>query len=247
MRAYYESDRAVAEYLLFHYGEDAAAMPWPAGPQDGLRFPVRTVAAGLAGHAGPRRRALDAGCAVGRSTFELARTFAEVVGGDLSRRFIGAAETLRREGELAYAFVETGHVTAAAVARRPAGVAAGRVRFEVADALDLPPALGDFDVIHAANLLDRVSAPRRLLAGLADRVRPGGRLILSSPYTWLEACAPPAEWLCAADRPTHALIGGALGPGFRLAARADLPFMIREHARKFQWSVAELTVWDRLA
>jgi hypothetical protein len=25
----------------------------------------------------------------------------------------------------------------------------------------------------------------------------------------------------------------------------DLPFLIREHARKFQWSVAEATIWRR--
>jgi hypothetical protein len=25
----------------------------------------------------------------------------------------------------------------------------------------------------------------------------------------------------------------------------DLPFLIREHQRKFQWSVAEATIWRR--
>ena len=37
-----------------------------------------------------------AGCAVGRASFELARDYDEVIGVDLSRAFIDAAETLRR-------------------------------------------------------------------------------------------------------------------------------------------------------
>lgn len=245
MTPYYESDRAVAEYLLFHYGADEAVMPWPAGPKEALQFPVRTVAAGLAGYSGPRTQALDLGCAVGRSAFELARTFGAVMGMDLAPRFIGAAETLRQKGELAYEFTESGPVASRANARRPDGVDAARVRFHVGDALALPAALGDFEVVHAANLLDRVPSPRRLLAGMARLVRPGGRLVLASPYTWIEEYTPRSEWLCAGGRGTHELIGDALGAAFHPAGREDLPFVIREHARKFQWGVAELSRWDR--
>lgn len=245
MTPYYESGRAVAEYLLFHYGEDEVVMPWPAGPKDALQFPARTVMAGLAGYDGPRTRALDLGCAVGRSAFELARTFAQVTGVDLSRAFIMAAERLRVSGRLVFPMLETGSVTREATAKCPEGVEPTRVAFQVGDAMRLDAALGDFDVIHAANLLDRVPSPRALLAGVAGRVRPGGRLILTSPYTWLEEYTPREDWLCDAIRPARELVGEALGPRFRLAAREDLPFVIREHARKFQWSVAELTVWDR--
>lgn len=247
MPPYYESDRAVAEYLLFHYGPDEVVMPWPAGPKDALQFPARTVTAGLAGYHGPRTRALDLGCAVGRSAFELARTFAQVTGVDLSRAFIAAAERMRASGRLVFPLLESGSVTREATAERPEGVEAARVAFQAGDAMKLDAALADFEVIHAANLLDRVPSPRALLADVAGRVRPGGRLILTSPYTWLEEYTPRDEWLCAAGRPTRELIGEALGPRFRLAVRADLPFVIREHARKFQWSVAELTAWDHAA
>ena len=36
-----------------------------------------------------------------------------------------------------------------------------------------------------------------------------------------------------------------LAPDFTLVQQKDLPFLIREHARKFQWSVALGTVWQR--
>lgn len=34
-------------------------------------------------------------------------------------------------------------------------------------------------------------------------------------------------------------------PAFDLIRRSDLPFVLREHARKFQWSVADATLWQR--
>jgi hypothetical protein len=36
-----------------------------------------------------------------------------------------------------------------------------------------------------------------------------------------------------------------LSPHFVLELRLDMPFLIREHARKFQWSVALGTRWRR--
>ena len=32
---------------------------------------------------------------------------------------------------------------------------------------------------------------------------------------------------------------------FDFIAAKDLPFLIREHARKYQWSVAQATIWRR--
>ena len=51
---------------------------------------------------GVLRRALDVGCAVGRSTFELARAFDEVVGVDFSSAFIRRCQELKMTGRSAY-------------------------------------------------------------------------------------------------------------------------------------------------
>ena len=50
MPPFYETDRAAAEYPLFHYGSDDLRMPWPGGPAPGLPLPARCVGEALAGH-----------------------------------------------------------------------------------------------------------------------------------------------------------------------------------------------------
>lgn len=245
MSNFYESDQAVAEYLLFHYGEDDLVMPWPDGPRSALGFPARCVSECLLrDRLPPGARALDLGCAVGRSSFELTRTCASVIGMDRSARFIEAAERLRSRGSLDFSVVDEGGLRRPAVARLPVGTHPNRVRFTVGDALDLREDLGLFEVVLAANLIDRVPDPARLLASLPGLLLPGGQLILTSPYTWLESYTPPDRWLCAGGRRTSDGLPERLA-GLRLAGRVDLPFLIREHARKFQWSVAEATVWTK--
>ena len=46
--------------------------------------------------------------------------------------------------------------------------------------------LGSFDLVHAANLLCRLTDPEKLLARLPQLVRSGGQLLLATPCTWLE-------------------------------------------------------------
>ena len=86
----YESDRLLAEYLLFHYGAAEEILPYAFGPRDALEYPARCVSE-CVGELPPHARALDLGCAVGRSSFELARRCSEVIGIDYSRRFIETA------------------------------------------------------------------------------------------------------------------------------------------------------------
>src|SRR5204862_6111510 len=122
-----------------------------------------------------------------------------------------------------------------------------RVRFEVGDATDIPSDLGTFDVVVLANLLDRLNDPVRCLRALPRLVRPGGQLVISSPYTWLTDYTPRSRWLGGVVRggkriTVHDTLRREL-PSFRLVDRVDVPFTIRDHARKFQWAVADATVW----
>ena len=248
---FYETERALAEYLLFHYGSPEQILPWAFGPTGALDYPARCVSecleiARLPGQA----RALDLGCAVGRSTFELARHCSEVIGLDYSHRFIEVARHLQQQGSMPYAYVMEGHLTTPAMAVVPAGIDRHRITFEQGDAQDLRPDLGLFDVVLLANLVDRLREPRRCLLSLSGLVRPGGQLIVTTPCTWLEDHTAPSHWLGGFEeegRPVRTLetLQAVLAPHFDLVRTLDLPFLIREHARKFQWSVAQASVWIR--
>lgn len=95
----YETDKLVSEYLLFHYGEPREVLPWDFGPASALNYAVRCVSECVEVASLPQNaRALDLGCAVGRSTFELARHCTEVIGIDYSHRFIDVAAALAGHG-----------------------------------------------------------------------------------------------------------------------------------------------------
>ena len=233
----YETDKLLAEYLLFHYGAAEEILPYEFGPRDALEYPARCVSECVT----TSGRALDLGCAVGRSTFELARSCESVIGIDFSRRFIDAATSLK-SGEISYMRADEGDLASPLIARVPGGIDRTRVAFEVGDAMDLRADIGAFDVVLMANLIDRFREPQRCLARLPSLVKSRGQLVITSPYTWLEDFTPRANWLC----PTLDGMRAALAPHFDLSATRDLPFLIREHARKFQWSVAQATTWIRL-
>ncbi|PTX99871.1 putative 4-mercaptohistidine N1-methyltransferase [Verrucomicrobia bacterium LW23] len=275
---YYESDKGLSEYLLFHYGTEEQLLPEFArefAPPGALEYPARCVHqllsqaldAGAALAPDGRGRALDLGCAVGRSTLELTCWCEEVIGIDYSQRFVDAAEQMRRDGEMGGAIAVEGDVyeyaTFVSPGRLPsfpaghgrqevAGVpiAPQRARFMRGDAQELPlEELGTFDIVLMANLIDRLADPRRCLAQMPALVRPGGLLLITSPYTWLQEYTPSANWLQAgAPQSPPSTLGGlhtALDPHFTLLTTANLPFLIREHARKYQWSIAHGTVWKR--
>ncbi len=247
----YESPRLLAEYLLFHYGKTREVLPFSFGPTDALDFAVQVVTATVdADTLPPGARALDLGCAVGRSSFELARWCAEVIGIDYSASFVGAANELAAGGTLRYSRTTEGRLTVACDAEVPLGLDRQRVRFEVGDACALRPDLGRFDVVLLANLVDRLPEPRRCLERLPDLVAPGGQLVVASPFTWLEEYTPREHWLGGDVRDgkpirTAETLRGILEADFVFERHVDLPFLIREHARKYQWSVSWAGRWRR--
>ncbi len=244
--AMYETDAAVSQYCEFHYGQTYFEV---------ANFAQQCAAACCRYTQGrARRSALDLGCAVGRATFELAREFEHVTGIDFSARFIRVALQLKEKGVARYELVEEGMVVSYREARlTELGLAplADRVEFFQGDATNLKPQFAGYDLVLAANLIDRLYDPRRFLETIHERLNPGGVLIITSPYTWLEEFTKKENWLGGfrkAGEPYLTLdaLHDLLSPHFvPLDAPRNVEFVIRETRRKFQHTVAELTAWQR--
>ena len=245
--AMYETDSAVSQYCEAHYGRTYFNVP---------NFPVQCAAACLQfmGEL-PRRKALDLGCAVGRASFELSRHFESVTGIDCSARFIRVALQMKEKGVVHFELVEEGDV----VSYREAFLSdlgldhvAGRVEFSQGDATNLKPQFTGYDLILAANLLDRLSDPKGFLETIHERLNLGGVLVLTSPYTWLEEFTKKDNWLGGFRKDgephmTFAAIRDLLSAHFvMLDAPRDVEFVLRETRRKFQHTAAELTAWRRI-
>ncbi len=248
----YETEKLLREYLLFHYGQPEETLGEMFAGVDTvvLDYPARCVRELLDPSLLPtasNARALDLGCAVGRASFELARYCGSVVGIDFSERFIAAAHRLREDGVLEYDRTDEGSRVTKLRAVVPPEIDRRGLHFETGDATALRDSLGNFDIVLAANLLCRLRTPRQLLDRLPSLVKPGGQLILTTPCTWLEEFTPEKEWIgaTAANGSTLDGLHHHLDAHFELRATKDLPFLIREHARKCQLSVALGTAWRR--
>ncbi len=244
----YETDLAVAQYAEFHYGAEYFGVE---------NFPSAIARHALAAMADrPLKRVLEVGCALGRTAFELARVCPEVTALDLSARFIQVGVRLRDQGRYVYPVIEEGELTSfhtVELARFGLAESARRVRFIQDDACNLKTSHVGYDLVIAANLIDRLREPGKFLAAISERIRPGGLLFLTSPYTWLVEHTPREHWLGGIRRDGEVVttldaLMTLLGPHFRLLGGSpfDLPFVIRETARKYQHSLAQVSIWERL-
>ncbi len=244
--AMYETDTAVSQYCEAHYGNDYFGVP---------NFPEKCARLCLSHMKGrPRKRALDLGCSVGRTTFELAREFEFVNGLDFSARFIRIAFQLQEKGTIRYELPEEGNIVSyheKSLADFGLQGSESRVEFFQADAINLKPRFADYDLIFAGNMLDRLVNPVKFLNSIHERLNIGGLLILASPYTWLEEFTKREHWLGGFRKdgePYRTIEGLAdiLSAHFKMIDQPqDIEFVIRETGRKHQYSISQLTVWER--
>lgn len=237
----YETERYLHEYLLFHYGEPRDSCPFDFVPRSWRQFHKRLRTECLL----PQRsrgkvRALDVGCAVGRFSFELGLIADEVLGIDYSSAFVHAARKLARKQAIALRIAESGKLIRTRKIVLPRNLRTEHVRFETGNAMDLRHWAGEpFQIVAAINLLCRLPSPRKFLEDIHSVVAPGGQLLLASPHSWLEEYTPRNEWLTSED------IEKVLRKNFKLARRRDLPFLIREHRRKYQLVISEVLSFRR--
>ncbi len=244
----YETDELISQYLEFHYGAEYFGVPnFPKACIDAI-IPYVNLS--------QNNRALDLGCAVGRSGFELARYYQHVDALDFSTRFIRNAINLVEHGEVKYMIPTEGELTELKSFKLSSLAMDDKIQnvtFAQGDACNLKSKFTNYDLIFAGNLIDRLYQPKQFLDSIKERLNNKGYLVITSPYTWLEEFTEKENWLGGTkvngeNYTTLDALKTHLKSDFELIGLPqDIPFVIRETARKHQHTIAQLTIWRKLS
>lgn len=240
----YESDELVSQYCEFQYGDTHFGV-------ENFAISCAELAAKFATNT---TKALDLGCATGRASYELAKTFDAVEGIDFSVRFVSVGSKLKEDGYVAFSSREEGELTCnKKVSLNDLGYEklASKVSFWQGDACNMKPNFTGYDLIMATNLIDRLYNPRLFLDTVDERLNDGGILMLTSPYTWQESSTKKEFWLGGYkdengnEVKTIESLQNILNDKFELLHVQDLEFVIKETARKYQHTISQVSVWKK--
>lgn len=260
----YESSELVDQYLGFHFARESgksenipSILSHANQPDHAQRFPQRV--AELLVKLQPVKtngRALDVGCAVGGTSFELATHFDQVVGFDFSAAFVNAAKEMQVAGQMKFQLAMEAGISETVYAVHESHVdqnARGKVIFQEGDACHMDKIDGTFDGAVVANLLCRVPEPLAVLDGLAAKINVGGVVVLATPFSWLDQYTSKPKWLGGyRDEAGQAIYSkGTLhkemeARGFTKIHEEQMPCLIREHQRKYQYIISEATAWRKM-
>lgn len=245
----YETDTLLSQYLEFHYGKCYFNV------DNYQKKLVNQITSLMSKFDIPMHKAMDLGCAVGRGSFELAHYFNQIYGVDFSARLIQAAEQLKKNGHIKYITVSEGDL----IDYKECFLSDLNITKEQADkiiliqgdACNLKDELKNFNLILAANLIDRLYNPALFLKTIHERLTFGGILVLSSPYTWLTEHTEKNKWLGGYKKDgenvytlqgLHDILKDHFLP---LCEPFDIEFVIKETDRKYQHTITQVTTWQR--
>ncbi|MFM1897233.1 MAG: hypothetical protein RLZZ385_2307, partial [Pseudomonadota bacterium] len=128
-----------------------------------------------------------------------------------------------------------------------------RVRFIEGDACKLGASglnkgQGPYDAVLLSNLLCRLPEPAACLRQFVhndDYLGREGILVIASPNTWLSQYTPVERFLDGENSEATLARIAAVLEGFELLHEEDFPFMIREHRRKYEYIVSQISVWRK--
>jgi uncharacterized protein YbaR (Trm112 family)/SAM-dependent methyltransferase len=217
-------------YLDAHWGDHATPAPTSPGRGGAALWEK------LRGHARVDS-AIELGCGMERGLAELSRSADLTVGIDVSLGSLRRARRVLGGAPLRYARRVAGRHYV------PAQIAAPAVRVELicADAQDPPLPPERFARVAALNILDVVHNPDTLLTVATGLTRPGGELLLASPYAWQSGFVGEEHRIGDLD-PAAAVVAWLRAAGFTVEEETDLEWSLRRDARS---SVAYAAHWLR--
>jgi SAM-dependent methyltransferase len=133
--------------------------------------------------------AVDVGCKLGRMAAEISAAGAErTIGVDISYPSLEEARRIlfHPEGSPLLTFALRARRTRPVVARLPWRLSPDRLSFVCADARRLPLHDGAADLVLLLNVVDNTPDPAKLVEEAWRCVAPGGRLVISDPFDYLD-------------------------------------------------------------
>lgn len=232
----YENAAVVSSYLWSHFGDlledmeaSTAYADWANLMEDQHGF------------------SLDAGCAVGRFTFEMSMKSDFAVGIDNSHAFIRTARTLKKNRQLEFLVREEGLLSKPEIIRLSEKWNTEKVEFIVGDAQALPFRSRAFSSLASLNLIDKVPLPLKHLMEM-NRVAKecGARFLFSDPFSWSREVAREEEWLGGTREGLYRGEGinnilsllkgekGELSPPWSVDSQGHIWWKIRTHRNHFE-------------
>lgn len=231
----YDQERLAASYLWSHYAD-----LWNDPEATGAYAQWLELMGEVSGPG------LDAGCAVGRFTLELAARTGFAVGIDLSRNFVALARRVAAESGMTFTAPLQGLLTTTFSFTLPTRLQRGTAEFVRADAMRLPFRRECCGVVASLNVVDKVPDPRQHLGECQRVLAAPGTLVVSDPFSWSPDVAPPEQWLGGTpetgDSATYltALLGRE--PGLSAHVAGSVRWAIRDHANRFERIRSEVVV-----
>ena len=239
----------ISTYAWDHYGDKAPAGEFTSALEDmEPGSAVRCMNAGLSYlDNDPQAPALDIGCAVGRTTFELAsKVKGLTLGIDTSFPVLRVAQRVLREGRVTFPLKRVGIVYDYHDYELSLG-SEQFIDFWACDVLALPFADDSFNMVNALNVFDTVSSPRDFLAAISNLLSSGGGAVLSTPYDWspptpLQAWVGGHSQRAGDNGDSEAILKSLLSPGSENRAGNGLtlvgeinshPWYVRVHNRRW--------------
>lgn len=249
----YETDPDVVPFCELHYGRPKGVIP--VG-EDYPRQLAEEVLKHVQAAGGATGRALELGCAVGRTTFELAKVFDHVTGLDFTARKIRIGVEMVDKGYTQWQIASEGDIVdfeQAALKDLGFGDAVrGKVEFLQADPANVKSLFKGYDLIVINGVLEESYNPAAFLETVHERLNDGGLLAIACSNHWTEARTKRENWLggfkdktgenCSTLQGLKRILGGRFD---LLEASMALPRSLRSDARVYDFRLMQGSIWRK--
>jgi 5-histidylcysteine sulfoxide synthase/putative 4-mercaptohistidine N1-methyltranferase len=250
----YETDKSVSQYCEFHYGDEYFGMQNFA--KNYANIAITAIQEDPDYKNAEHLSVLEAGCSVGRASFELAKYFNKVTGLDFSARFIQIANQLQQNDSIRYSIPIEGEIMdfkSKSLTELGLDKYASRCEFIQQDASNLKPHITGYDMVVASNLIERLYDPEKFLNSIQERLNSKGLLMVVSDYSWEEKYTKKDKWIggykdSQSGENVTSIQGlhDILDENFEcISSLPRIPSVFRVTSRNFTLNDSEVTIWKK--